>query len=92
MEITRGRRKQRTGIVVSDKMDKTIAVQIERKYAHPLYKKVIKVHKKLYAHDPEGRAKEGDTVRIVETRPLSKMKRWRLIEVVRSANEQKGSE
>ena len=64
-------------------MDKTIVVSVERRYAHPLYGKQVKRHKKYYAHDEENEAQAGDIVRIVETRPLSRNKRWRLIEVVR---------
>ena len=91
MENQRGRRKQKVGIVISDKMDKTISVKVERRFAHPLYRKIVKVHKTFYAHDPEKKSKIGDTVKIVETRPLSKMKRWRLVEVIKSAYEVKGS-
>ena len=81
----RGVRKERTGIVVSDRMAKTIVVRVERKKPHPLYGKVIRNLKKFYAHDEERQAKMGDTVRIVETRPLSKLKRWRLLTVVARA-------
>ncbi len=81
----RGVRKERTGIVVSDRMAKTIVVLVERKKPHPLYGKVIRNLKKFYAHDEERQAKVGDTVLIVETRPLSKLKRWRLLTVVARA-------
>ncbi len=81
----RGVRKERTGIVVSDRMAKTIVVRVERKKPHPLYGKVIRNLKKFYAHDEERQAKVGDTVLIVETRPLSKLKRWRLLTVVARA-------
>lgn len=81
----RGIRKSRTGLVVSDKMDKTIVVKIERKSKHPLYGKTIKSTKKYKAHDEENVAKIGDKVEITETRPLSKDKRWRLVEVVKAA-------
>ncbi|MEI7436820.1 MAG: 30S ribosomal protein S17 [bacterium] len=81
----RGVRKERTGIVVSDRMAKTIVVQVERKKPHPLYGKVIRNLKKFYAHDEERQAKVGDTVLIVETRPLSKLKRWRLLTIVARA-------
>lgn len=81
----RGNRKERVGVVVSDVQDKTIVVLVERRTAHPLYRKVVKVSKKYTAHDEVNTAKKGDLVRIVETRPLSKNKRWRLVEVVRSA-------
>lgn len=69
--------------MVSDRMDKTIVVSVERRFAHPLYGKQVKRHKKYYAHDEENQARAGDVVRIVETRPLSAKKRWRLDEVVR---------
>ncbi len=78
----RGRRKVREGRVVSSKMDKTIVVTVERRVHHPLYGKQIKLSKKLYAHDENNEAKEGDVVRIGEVRPLSRLKRWRLLEVV----------
>ncbi len=78
-------RKEREGEVVSDKMDKTIVVRVDRRFRHPLYKKVMTRSKKLYAHDAEGKAKTGDVVKIRETRPLSKLKRWELVEVVRQA-------
>lgn len=81
----RGIRKSRVGIVVSDKMDKTIVVKIERKAKHPLYGKTVKITKKYKAHDEENVAKVGDKVMITETRPLSKDKRWRLVEVVEAA-------
>ena len=80
--VTRGVRKQRVGEVISNKMAKTIIVRVERRFAHAQYKKVVTAYKKLYAHDEKAEAKPGDTVRIEETRPLSKLKRWRLVEVV----------
>ena len=80
--IERNARKSRTGIVVSDKMEKTVVVAIERRVPHPIYGKMITRTKRLKAHDEENSAKVGDTVRIVETRPLSKDKRWRLVEIV----------
>jgi small subunit ribosomal protein S17 len=80
--FTRGVRKQRVGEVISNKMAKTIIVRVERRFAHAQYKKVVTAYKKLYAHDEKAEAKPGDTVRIEETRPLSKLKRWRLVEVV----------
>ena len=73
------------GQVVSTKMAKTIVVEVSRRVPHPLYKRIIGKRKKFYAHDEEGTAKNGDIVRIVECRPLSKLKRWRLAEVVRRA-------
>lgn len=78
-------RKVRIGTVSSDKMDKTITVSIETVKQHPLYKKTIKTSKKYKAHDEKNEAKTGDIVKIVETRPLSKDKRWRLIEIIRKA-------
>ncbi|HWB62397.1 MAG TPA: 30S ribosomal protein S17 [Chitinophagales bacterium] len=83
--MERNLRKERTGIVTSDKMDKTITVSIERKVKHPIYGKFVKSTKKFKAHDEKNDAKLGDTVRISETRPLSKTKRWRLVEVVERA-------
>ena len=85
MEETRGRRKTRIGKVISDKMDKTIVVAIADNKKHPLYNKVVKTTYKLKAHDEENTCKIGDTVKVAETRPLSKDKRWRLVEVVERA-------
>ena len=82
----RGNRKERVGVVVSDVQDKTIVVNVDRRKQHPLYKKVVRVSKKFTAHDENNEAKKGDTVRIVETRPLSKNKRWRLVEIIANAN------
>src|SRR5438309_164448 len=81
----RATRKTRTGVVVSDKMQKTVVVEIERRVAHPVYGKMVTRTKRVKAHDEENTAKTGDTVRIAETRPLSKDKRWRLIEIVERA-------
>lgn len=81
----KGARKVRTGVVVSDKMQKTVVVQIERRVPHPVYGKMVTRSKKFKAHDEENSAKTGDTVRIVETRPLSKDKRWRVLEIVERA-------
>ena len=81
----RNSRKTRMGLVVSDKMDKTVVVAIERRVPHPIYGKMITRTKRLKAHDEENSAKVGDTVRIVETRPLSKDKRWRLVEIIERA-------
>src|SRR5580765_3488556 len=78
----RAKRKERTGEVISDKMTKTIIVRVERRFPHPRYKKVITGYKKVYAHDEKSEAKVGDRVKIEETRPLSKTKRWRLVQVV----------
>ena len=82
-ETARAKRKERVGEVLSNKMAKTIIVQVERRFLHPKFKKVITGYEKFYAHDEKGEAKAGDRVRIQETRPLSKTKRWRLVEVVR---------
>jgi small subunit ribosomal protein S17 len=76
---------EKVGQVVSTKMTKTIVVEVSRRVPHPLYKRIIGKRKKFYAHDEEGTAKMGDVVRIIECRPLSKLKRWRLAEVVRRA-------
>lgn len=76
------RRKTFVGIVVSNKMDKTVVVQVERNIMHPIYKKVVRKSKKFYAHDADNRCKEGDKVLIVETRPLSKQKRWVVKEIL----------
>jgi small subunit ribosomal protein S17 len=81
----RGRRKTRIGVVVSDAMDKTVLVKIDRKMAHPLYKKTVRRSSKLAAHDEGNEAHVGDTVRVMETRPLSRTKRWRVVEVVEKA-------
>ncbi|MCZ7588651.1 MAG: 30S ribosomal protein S17 [Gaiella sp.] len=84
-EDERGRRQERQGTVVSDAMEKTIVVRVDVVKAHPRYKKVVRRSVKFHAHDEAGQAKVGDIVRIVETRPLSKTKRWRLAEVVEAA-------
>jgi small subunit ribosomal protein S17 len=81
-EVQRGHRKERVGEVIANKMAKTIVVRVERRFAHARYNKVVTAYKKLYAHDEKAEAKVGDQVRIVETRPLSKIKRWRLVAVV----------
>ncbi len=78
-------RKQRVGVVSSSKMDKTITIVVERKLRHPIYGKFVKKTKKFAAHDENNECNEGDTVRIMETRPLSKRKRWRLIEIIERA-------
>ena len=82
---TRNDRKVRQGVVVSDVQDKTIVVRVQRTTTHPLYNKTMRVSKKYHVHDEANDAKVGDTVRIVETRPLSRLKRWRLDEVVERA-------
>jgi small subunit ribosomal protein S17 len=84
-KLDRGNRKERIGEVLSNKMTKTIVVQVQRRFQHPRYKKVVTSYKKFYAHDEKSEAKPGDRVRIEETRPLSKMKRWRLVQVVERA-------
>jgi small subunit ribosomal protein S17 len=81
-KATRGTRKTRVGIVVSDKMQKTVLVAIERRVPHPVYGKMVTRTRRVKAHDEENSAKAGDTVRIAETRPLSKDKRWRVVEIV----------
>ncbi len=81
-----GQRKTRQGIVVSDKMDKTVVVRVERLVQHPMYRKYVRQRKKYKVHDPENRCRLGDRVSIVETRPLSKEKNWRVQTVLRPAN------
>jgi small subunit ribosomal protein S17 len=81
----RNARKTRVGMVVSDKMAKTVVVSIERRVQHPVYGKMVRRTKKLKAHDEQNEAKTGDTVRIMETRPLSKDKRWRVVEIIERA-------
>ena len=83
--VNRASRKTRTGIVVSDKMEKTVVVSIERRVQHPVYGKMVRRTKRLKAHDENNDAKTGDTVRIMETRPMSKDKRWRVVEIVERA-------
>jgi small subunit ribosomal protein S17 len=83
--MERNLRKERTGLVVSDKMDKSITVVIERKEKHPIYGKFVKKTSKLTAHDEKNDCNIGDTVKITETRPLSKSKRWRLVEILERA-------
>lgn len=78
----RGNRKERVGEVISAKMAKTIVVRVERRFPHPQFRKVVTAYTKFYAHDEKSEAKPGDRVLIQETRPLSKLKRWRLVEVV----------
>lgn len=86
METTvRNLRKTRTGVVTSNKMEKTITVAVERKVKHPIYGKFVKMTKKYTSHDEKNECNEGDIVKIMETRPLSKSKRWRLIEIIERA-------
>jgi len=84
----RGKRKERVGEVISSKMAKTIVVRVQRRFQHLKYKKIVTAYKKFYAHDEKGEAKPGDRVRIVETRPMSKLKRWQLVEVVKRGTEE----
>src|SRR5262252_2747262 len=84
-EGKQGHKTEKVGQVVSTKMKKTIVVEVSRRVPHPLYKRIIGKRKKFYAHDEQGTARMGDVVRIVESRPLSKLKRWTLAEVVRRA-------
>jgi small subunit ribosomal protein S17 len=81
----RNQRKVRLGTVTSDKMDKTIVVRIDRTMKHPVYQKIFRTNSKVYAHDANNDARMGDVVRVMETRPLSATKRWRLVEVVTRA-------
>jgi len=83
--VTRGRRKVRVGTVVSDRMDKTVVVAVVRMVRHPLYGKTVKRTKKFHAHDENNECRVGDVVEIMETRPLSKTKRWRVARVVQKA-------
>ena len=85
MAEVRGMRKTRTGVVVSDKMDKTIVVAIRTRVKHPLYGKIMNRTNKIKAHDENNECGIGDTVRVMETRPLSKDKRWRLVEIIEKA-------
>ena len=80
--MERNLRKDRTGVVVSNKMDKTIVVTVKRKVMHPMYHKFVNKTSKFYAHDEENKCNVGDTVRIMETKPLSKTKKWRLVEII----------
>jgi len=85
--LSRAQRKERVGEVISDRMDKTIVVRVERRFRHPRFRKVVTAYSKFYAHDEKNEAKVGDRVRISETRPVSRLKRWRLVEVVERAVE-----
>jgi small subunit ribosomal protein S17 len=84
-EEKQGNKNEKVGQVVSTRMQKTIVVEVSRRVPHPLYKRIVTKRKKFYAHDEQGTAKTGDVVRIIECRPLSKLKRWRLGEIVRRA-------
>ncbi len=81
----RGKRKERVGVILKNRMQKTVVVRVERALMHPLYKKEIKTGKKYYAHDEKNECEIGDVVRIMETRPLSKLKRWRVVEIIKKA-------
>jgi small subunit ribosomal protein S17 len=85
MELERALRKERTGIVTSTKMDKSIVVSVERREKHPMYGKFIKKTKRFMAHDEKNECGVGDTVKIMETRPMSKLKRWRMVEILQKA-------
>jgi len=85
MEHKRNLRKERIGVVTSNKMNKSIVVSVEKKQKHPMYGKFIKLTKKFHAHDEQNDCNVGDTVRIMETRPLSKTKNWRLVEIIERA-------
>ena len=78
-------RKDLVGQVVSDKMDRTVTISIERTFQHPMYKKIVKKTSKIWAHDAENECKTGDKVRVMSTRPLSKLKRWRVVEILKRA-------
>ena len=82
-----GHKKVRTGEVISDKMDKTIVVKVERRFSHPVYKKTVKRSQNFKAHDEKNECKVGDRIRIIETRPVSRDKRWRVLEIVERAQE-----
>jgi small subunit ribosomal protein S17 len=84
-EVRKNVKKVRRGTVISDKMDKSIVVRVDRTMRHPLYEKIFRTFSKLYAHDEKNEARVGDVVRVMEARPLSKKKRWRLLEVVERA-------
>jgi small subunit ribosomal protein S17 len=83
--VERNRRKVRLGWVISNRMDKTIVVSVERRFRHPRYEKIIRSTSSLYAHDDKNQCQIGDKVKVMETRPLSKLKRWRLLEIMEKA-------
>jgi len=83
--VERNKRKVREGWVISNRMDKTIVVAVERRFRHPRYEKIIRRTSKLYAHDGKNECQIGDKVKVMETRPLSKLKRWRLAEILKKA-------
>ncbi len=78
-------RKSLVGLVVSDKMDRTVTISIERTFQHPMYKKIVKKTSKIWAHDAENECRTGDKVKVMSTRPLSKLKRWRVVEIIKRA-------
>ncbi len=84
-EVRKDVRKVRVGTVIQDKMEKSIVVRVDRTMRHPLYEKIFRTFSKLYAHDEKNEARVGDVVRVAETRPLSKKKRWRLVEILEKA-------
>lgn len=84
-ERSRGTRRQEVGVVTSDRMDKTVVVTVQRTWAHPKYKKIVRTHKKFTAHDETNRCSVGDRVRLIETRPMSARKRWRVTEIIHRA-------
>lgn len=88
----KGRKKELVGVVTSASMDKTVVIRVERRFRHPLYGKVVKRAKKFVAHDERNECAVGDTVRVRESRPLSKTKRWRLVEVLSRVGERSGNE
>ena len=85
MSLERNSRKIRTGIVISDKKEKTVTIAIRQAFPHPKYGKIVRKTKKLYAHDESFNAKVGDTVKVMETKPISKLKRWRITEIIERA-------
>lgn len=85
MDIQRGKRKVLKGLVLSDKMQKTVIVKVERRFRHPIYKKVVLKKKKYKVHNPDNKARIGDFIEIIETRPLSKEKNWRLVRIIEKA-------
>ncbi len=85
MSIESGHRRQEVGVVTSDRMDKTVVVTVERTWSHPRYKKVVRTHKKFMAHDEDNSCQVGDRVRLIEHRPMSTRKRWRVEEIIQRA-------
>ena len=81
--MTNSKKKQLTGIVLSDSMNKTVVINVERRFPHPLYKKYVKSSKKYYAHDENNKCEKGDTILIQESKPLSKLKRWKVMQIIK---------